>query len=225
MEEFWTPLWLSTKLALYTTVMLLILCVPILYGLSMHRFWGRKLIKALVAMPLILPPSVLGFYFLLAFRPDGLIGSLWQHLFEVRLAFSFQGVLIASVIFSFPFMINPILSALENLPSSLTQASYSLGKSNWTTFIKVLIPNVKPSILSACVLTFAHTIGEFGVILMIGGNIPNETRVASIAIFHQMEMMNYDQANHYALILLGFSFVVLLALQWIQKNPTRPILC
>ncbi|MBU2913182.1 molybdate ABC transporter permease subunit [Reichenbachiella agariperforans] len=225
MEEFWHPLLLSGKLAIYTTAILFLVIAPILYVLSMYHFIGKKLIKAIVALPLILPPSVLGFYLLLAFSPSGIIGQAWNQVFNTRLAFSFQGILIASVIFSFPFMINPILSAIEGLPITLTQASYSLGKSRWHTFVRVLLPNVKPSILSACVLTFAHTIGEFGVILMIGGNIPKETRVASMAIYHQLEMMNYDIANQYAIILVIFSFVVLLGLQLLQKNPTRPILC
>ncbi|UXP31118.1 molybdate ABC transporter permease subunit [Reichenbachiella agarivorans] len=225
MEEFWNPLWLSARLAGYTTGILLLISTPIIYCLCMYHFAGKKVIKAMVALPLILPPSVLGFYFLLAFSPAGKFGVFWQQIFDSRLAFSFHGILIASVVFSFPFMINPILSALENLPISLTQASYSLGVTKWSTFTRVLIPNVKPSILSAIILTFAHTIGEFGVILMIGGNIPKETRVASIAIFHELEMMNYQTANQYALILLGFSFLVLLGLQLTQKNPTRPILC
>ncbi|MCV9386410.1 molybdate ABC transporter permease subunit [Reichenbachiella ulvae] len=225
MDAFWSPLLLSGKLALYTTGILLLVSAPILFALSMYHFWGKPLVKSLVALPLILPPSVLGFYFLLAFRPDSLIGRIWESVFDSRLAFSFQGILIASVVFSFPFMVNPILSAIENLPVSMTQAAYTLGQSRWDTFRRVLLPNVRPSIVSACLLSFAHTIGEFGVILMIGGNIPDETRVASIAIFHELEMMNYDSANQYALILLGFSFTILVVLQLLQKSPTRPILC
>lgn len=225
MEDFWTPLWLSTKLALITTAILFVLAVPITYGLSMKKFIGKSFVKAFIALPLILPPSVLGFYLLLAFQPNSTLGTLWNQLFDARLAFSFQGILIGSVIFSLPFMVNPILSAIENLPHHLIEASFSLGKTRWQTFKKVLLPNVRPSIISAAILTFAHTIGEFGVILMIGGNIPGETRVASIAIFHELESMNYEMANQYAAVLLGFSFVVLLLVQLIQKNPTRPIIC
>lgn len=219
------PLWLSAKLALITTGLLFIIAIPVIYVLSMIQFRGKAIIKALVALPLILPPSVLGFYLLLAFQPNSGFGSFWTTLFDSRLAFSFQGILIASIIFSFPFMINPILSAIENLPTNLKMASYSLGKSKWQTFIKVLLPNAKPSIFSAAILTFAHTIGEFGVILMIGGNIPGETRVASIAIFHELESMQYELANQYAMILLGFSFVILLLVQLVQKNPTQSIVC
>lgn len=225
MEDFWTPLWLSCKLAIITTLFLLGLAIPVVYGLSMKRFTGQPFLKAIIALPLILPPSVLGFYLLLAFQPDGTMGTWWHMAFDTRLAFSFEGILIASVIFSFPFMINPILSAIENLPHHLSEASFSLGKSKWQTFFQVLLPNARPSIVSAAILTFAHTIGEFGVILMIGGNIPNETRVASIAIFHELESMNYELANQYAMVLLGFSFAVLLLVQLIQKNPTRPIIC
>jgi len=225
MEEFWTPLWLSSKLALITTIALFALALPVVYGLSMKRFFGQSILKIIIALPLILPPSVLGFYLLLAFQPNGKFGQFWNLLFDTRLAFSFEGILIASIIFSLPFMINPILSAIENLPYHLSEASFSLGKTKWQTFYRVLLPNVRPSIISAAILTFAHTIGEFGVILMIGGNIPGETRVASIAIFHELESMNYEMANQYAGVLLGFSFVVLFLVQFIQKNPTRPVVC
>lgn len=219
------PLFLSGKLAVVTTFLLFGIAIPITYALSMKRFVGRKILKALVALPLVLPPSVLGYYLLIAFRPKGLMGGLWMNLFDQRLAFSFEGILIASVIFSFPFMINPILSALESLPHHLMEASFSLGKTKWQTFYKILLPNIKPTILSAAILTFAHTIGEFGVILMIGGNLPGETRVASIAIFHELESMNYEMANQYAGVLLLFSITILLLVQLIQKNTTRPILC
>lgn len=225
MEGFWLPLWLSVKLAFLTTTILFIIAVPIVYLLKMIPFRGKSVVKALIALPLVLPPSVLGYYLLLAFRPDSFAGTLWANLFNLRLAFSFEGLLIASVIFSFPFMINPINSALENLSPYLTEASLNLGKSKWKTFINVLLPNVKPSILSAVILSFAHTIGEFGVILMIGGNIPGETRVASIALYHELEAMNYDLANQYALVLLAFSFVVLLIAQLLHRKPTPQIIC
>ncbi|MEP2024963.1 MAG: molybdate ABC transporter permease subunit [Reichenbachiella sp.] len=225
MEDFLTPLWLSCKLAFITTFSLFIIAVPIVYGLSMKKFFAQSIVKVIIALPLILPPSVLGFYLLIALQPNSYLGSFWNMVFDARLAFSFEGILIGSIIFSLPFMVNPILSAIENLPHHLSEASYSLGKTKWQTFHKVLLPNIRPSIISAAILTFAHTIGEFGVILMIGGNIPGETRVASIAIFHELESMNYDMANQYAAVLLVFSFVVLLLVQFIHKNPTRPIIC
>lgn len=224
-ESFWLPLWLSAKLALFTTGLLFAVGLPLTYGLSAFNFKLKPIVKSLITLPIILPPSVMGFYLLVAFNPQSIVGQFWETIFDVRLAFSFTGILIASVIFSLPFMINPILSAIENLPTNMTEASFSLGKSKWETFKHVWLPNVKPSIISASILTFAHTIGEFGVILMIGGNIPGETRVASIAIFHELEAMNYDNANLYALILLLFSFLILVAVQMIQKQPTKPIIC
>ncbi len=139
-------------------------------------------------------------------------------LFDIQLAFSFEGILLGSIVFSLPFMVNPIVSALESLPSSLKEASYTLGKSGFTTYTKVLLPNIKQAIITAIIMTFAHTIGEFGVILMIGGNIPGETRVASLAIYHELEALNYDVADSYSLILLIFSLSVLLIVYFFQKK-------
>ena len=205
MQGFWEPFFLSIELASYTSVILFTIAIPLCYLLTMYSFHGQSLIRAIITIPLILPPSVLGYYLLVAFRPNSWLGQTWQSLFDSRLAFSFQGILIGSMIFSFPFMVNPILAAIDNLPRNLQHAAFSLGKSKWTTFVKVLLPNTKSAIITATILTFAHTIGEFGVILMIGGNIPKETRVASMAIYHELESMNYEMANQYALILLGFS--------------------
>ncbi len=225
MDGFGEPLLLSLRLAFFTTVILLLISFPIGYGMVMKSFRGKSLIKSIFTLPLVLPPSVLGYYLLIAFRPNSLLGSFWNTVFDSRLAFSFEGILIASVIFCFPFMVSPVIASLENLPENLTQASYSLGKSKWHTFTRVLMPNIKPTIISSTVLTFAHTIGEFGVILMIGGNIPGETKVASIAVYHELEAMNYDRAGSYALILLAFSFVVIFAVQLIQKQSSRPVIC
>jgi molybdate transport system permease protein len=162
-------------------------------------------------MPLVLPPSVLGFYLLLAFSPQHGVGKWLQQAFNIQFVFSFQGLVLASVIYSMPFMIGPIKSALQQLPPSLSQASYSLGKTRWQTFVKVLLPNIKPSLLTAVVLTFAHTLGEFGVVLMIGGNIPNVTRVASIAVYDSVEQMDYGAANTYSLILFAITFLLVIS--------------
>jgi len=169
-------------------------------------------------MPLVLPPSVLGYYLLISFQQDAFLGKWFGVLFDIQLAFSFEGILLGSIVFSLPFMINPVVSALETLPSSLKEASFTLGKSGFTTYTKVLLPNIKPAILTAIIMTFAHTIGEFGVILMIGGNIPSETRVASLAIYHELEALNYDIADSYSLILLSFSLSVLLIVYFFQKK-------
>jgi molybdate transport system permease protein len=216
------PLWLSFKLAAITTLCLLIVGVPLAAGIAKSRSKLRPFIEALISMPLVLPPSVLGFYFLLAFSPQSALGKMLESLFNIRLVFTFPGLVIGSVIYSLPFMVQPITAGLESLPGSLREASRTLGKSEWITFTKVLLPNIKPSLLSAIVLTFAHTLGEFGVVLMIGGNIPGVTRVASIAIFDEVALLNFKVAHIYAATLILVSFCILLAVyfsnQRLQKN-------
>jgi molybdate transport system permease protein len=205
------PIFLTLKLAGITTLFLLVIGLPVAWWLSKGRSIGKIIIEALVTMPLVLPPSVLGFYLLLAFSPQHGVGKWMQHAFNVQFVFSFQGLVLASVIYSMPFMIGPIKSTLQQLPVSLSQASYSLGKSKWQTFVHVLIPNIMPSLLTAVVLTFAHTLGEFGVVLMIGGNIPGVTRVASIAVYDAVEQMDYTAANNYSLVLFAFTFILVVA--------------
>jgi len=218
MDQFMAPLWLSLRLAIYTTLVLALVGGLAGYFLHMFSFRGKSLIRALIALPLVLPPTVLGYYLLVAMQPDSPMGSTLERLFGIRMVFSFQGILLGSIVFSLPFMVSPILSGLDALPRSLREASFTLGKTRLQTFFKVLLPNIKGSLFAATIMTFAHTIGEFGVVLMIGGNIPGETRVASIAIFHEMEAMNYDRANEYALVLLGFSLAIIFVVQWLQKR-------
>ncbi len=206
-----TPIWLTLKLATVTTALLLIIGLPIAWWLSKGRSFFKIILEAIITMPLVLPPSVLGFYLLMAFSPQHGIGKWLQQIFDVQFVFSFKGLVLASVIYSMPFMIGPIKSALQQLPVSLSQASYSLGKSKWQTFIYVMLPNIKPPLLTAIVLTFAHTLGEFGVVLMIGGNIPNVTRVASIAVYDSVEQMDYSTANIYSLILFSITFILVVA--------------
>jgi molybdate transport system permease protein len=172
-------------------------------------------------MPLVLPPSVLGFYLLLAFSPNNAFGKFIDQWFGVRLAFSFEGLVIASVIFSLPFMVHPVQSGFQSLPPSLSEAAYTLGKSRLVTFFRVLLPNIKPSLLAGAVLAYAHTIGEFGVVLMIGGNLPGETRVASIAIYDEVESLNYATANFYAIVLFAICFAILLAVYVFNKRMLR----
>ncbi|MGK7396574.1 MAG: molybdate ABC transporter permease subunit [Candidatus Cyclobacteriaceae bacterium M3_2C_046] len=212
----WEPFWLSLKLAIYTTTSLFVLGLLLVYLLHFFSFKLKPVLKALVSLPLVLPPSVIGYYLLLSFNPNGFLGSFFQGLFNIRLAFSFTGLVVASIIFSLPFMINPILSGLENLPKSLQEAAFILGKSRWITFVKVLLPNIRSSVMVALVMTFAHTIGEFGVVLIIGGNIPGQTRVASVAIYNEIEALNYASADLYSIILLLFSFFILLSVYIIQ---------
>ena len=206
-----TPIYLTLKLAAITTLLLLAIGLPVAWWLSRGRSFFKIVLEAIITMPLVLPPSVLGFYLLLAFSPQHGIGLWLQKTFDLQFVFSFKGLVLASIIYSMPFMIGPIKSALQQLPASLSQASYSLGKSRWQTFIKVLLPNIKPSLLTAIVLTFAHTLGEFGVVLMIGGNIPGVTRVASIAVYDSVEQMDYHTANAYSLILFAITFVLVIA--------------
>jgi len=206
------PIWLTLKLAFGTTLILFIVAVPLANWLSGKRNIFKTVIEAIVSMPLVLPPTVIGFYLLLAFSPANGFGKWLEQWLNLRLVFSFSGLLIASVIYSLPFMVHPIRSGLSSLPPSLKEAAYSLGKTKWQTLLKVLLPNIKPSLLTAIVLSFAHTVGEFGVVLMIGGNMPGRTRTASIAIYDEVETFNYYNANVYAGILLVLSFVTLLIL-------------
>jgi len=207
----WSPIWLTLRLAAITTGILLVIGLPLAYWLSKGRSIVKIIIEAIITMPLVLPPSVLGFYLLIAFSPQHGVGLWLQQHFNIQFVFSFQGLVLASVIYSMPFMIGPIKSALQQLPASLSQASYTLGKTQLQTFIKVLLPNMRSSLLTAVVLTFAHTLGEFGVVLMIGGNIPNVTRVASIAIYDSVENMDYATANSYSLFLFALTFIIVIA--------------
>lgn len=220
----WTPLILTFKLAAITTGILLILGVPLSYWLSQTKWRGKPILESLVSMPLVLPPTVLGFYMLVAFSPNGTLGSWLIENLGLKLVFSFEGLIFASVIYSLPFMIHPIQAGFSNLPTSLSEASYLLGKSKSHTLFKVLLPNIKPSLISGIVLAFAHTIGEFGVVLMIGGNIPGKTQVASIAIYEEVEMLNYDAANFYSLILFAISFVILLIVYLLNGGYLKGIL-
>jgi molybdate transport system permease protein len=217
----WSPIWLSVKLATITTLLLLLIGLPLAYWLS--RGWSvlRVILEALITMPLVLPPSVLGFYLLIAFSPQHGIGHWLRDTLNVQFVFSFPGLILASVIYSLPFMIGPIKSALQQLPASLAQASYTLGKSERETFTHVLLPNIKSSVLTAMVMTFAHTLGEFGVVLMIGGNIPGVTKVASIAIYDSVESMDYRTANNYSLLLFAFTFIMVTAVFIFNRHKAK----
>ena len=207
-----TPLWLTLKLAFFTTLILFFVAIPLANWLSNRKTIFKTIAEVIVSMPLVLPPSVIGFYMLLAFSPGNSFGAFLEKMFDIRLVFSFEGLLIASVIYSLPFMVHPIQSGLSSLSPSLKEASYSLGKAKRETLFKVLLPNIKSSLLTGIVLTFAHTVGEFGVVLMIGGNIPGKTRTASVAIYDEVEAFNYHNANVYAIILLALSFIILFIL-------------
>ena len=206
----WAPFVLTFKLAAVTTALLFLMSVPLAYWLTYSRYKIKYVVEVLVSLPLILPPSVLGFYLLLAFSPQNAFGKFLEQYFDLRLVFTFEGLVIASILYSLPFMVQPIHGGLKMLPSSLLEASYTLGKGRLTTLFKVLLPNIRTSLITGIVLSFAHTVGEFGVVLMVGGNIPGETRVISIALYDEVEAMNYGKANLYAITLLLFAFLTLL---------------
>lgn len=221
MDSLWRPLFLSLQLATVTSLLLLFLGVFIAYFIFFYTKRTTALFKSIISLPLVLPPTVLGYYLLVAFQPGHPLGKI---LGGRPLAFSFTGLVVGSLIFSLPFMMNPVFSALENLPDSLKEAAFTLGKSKSTTFYRVIVPNIRPSILIGAVMSFAHTIGEFGVVLMIGGNIPGKTRVASIAVYNEVEKMDYAAANLYAAVLLLFSLVVLFALYSYQQRKSIRLL-
>jgi molybdate transport system permease protein len=214
----WTPIWLSLKLSFVTTLILLLLGLPVAYWLSRSSSVPKLVIEAIITMPLVLPPSVLGFYLLLSFSPQNALGKWLHETFNIQVVFSFGGLILASVLYSLPFMINPVKSAFTQLPHSMAEASYTMGKSERQTLFQVLIPNIKSSILTASVLTFAHTLGEFGVVLMIGGNIPGVTKVASIAIYDSVERMDYASANNYSLVLFSITFVIVIAVFMLNRK-------
>ncbi|MBB5637989.1 molybdate transport system permease protein [Pedobacter cryoconitis] len=217
----WTPIWLSLKLAACTTLILFLIGIPLAYWLSRRHSLAKVVIEAMLTMPLVLPPSVLGFYLLLTFSPNSLLGS-WLHThFNISLVFSFEGLVVASVIYSLPFMVSPVKSALAHLPVSLAEASYTMGKSKLETFYSIQLPNIKSSLWTATVLTFAHTLGEFGVVLMIGGKLDGVTKVASIAIYDAVDNNQYHEANLYSLVLFAITFVIVILVFIFNRNSAR----
>lgn len=217
----WTPIWLSIKLASITTLILLIIGIPLAYWLSRRSSIFKVIIEAILTMPLVLPPSVLGFYLLLSFSPNSALGHWLLEYFNLSLVFSFEGLVVASVIYSLPFMISPVKSALVHLPPSLAEASYTMGKSRFETFYRVSLPNIKSSLWTATVLTFAHTLGEFGVVLMIGGKLEGITKVASIAIYDAVDNNQYKEANQYSAVLFAITFVLVILVFIFNRNSTK----
>ena len=212
------PFLLSFKLAFFTTLILLIIGIPIAWKLSKTKSKLKPFIESIIALPIVLPPSVLGFYLLIFFSPNSILGKFLLEHFNLKLLFSFEGLIVGSVIYSMPFMIQPLQGAFEKIPKNIIEASYLCGKGEIETLFKVVIPNIKPSLISAIVITFAHTVGEFGVVLMIGGSIPNETRVASVAIYDFVEELNYKNAHIYSLIMLIISFLVLFLIYFFKQR-------
>jgi molybdate transport system permease protein len=217
-----TPFILSFKLAFVTTVILFFISMPLAWYLSQTRSKVKPLLEAITALPIVLPPSVLGFYILWALSQNSALGVFLEENFGIQLVFNFSGLVVASCFYSLPFMVQPLQSGFESLNKNMLEASYISGKSKLTTIFKVALPNMKPALLTAIIVTFAHTVGEFGVVLMVGGSIPGETKVASVAIYEMVEIMDYSSAHIYSIIMLVMSFVVLLSVYiFNQKHSKR----
>jgi molybdate transport system permease protein len=210
----WQAIWLSVRLAFCTTAVLLVIGLPLAYWLTFSKYRWKFLVEAVVALPLVLPPTVLGFYVLLAIGPRSPVGALYAKLTGGMLPFSFQGLLVASVLYSLPFTVQPVASA----DRKLIEASWTLGISRAATFRRVIIPLARGGIAAGAILSFAHTMGEFGVVLMVGGNIAGVTRTVSISIYDQVQALDYAAAGATSLFLLGFSFVVLALAYALQRR-------
>jgi len=215
----WQALGLSVRLAAVVSIILILVAVPLAYWLAVTRFRGRFLIEAAVSLPLILPPTVLGFYLLTTLGAQSPIGRWWTNWTGHGLAFSFEGLVIASLFYSLPFAVQPLAASFSQLNPSLREASAVLGASPLRTFLRITLPLSMEGLLSALVLTFAHTIGEFGVVLMVGGNIPGVTRTVSIAIYDAVQTFRYDEARSTAFGLLLLSFALLAAVYGIRRRP------
>ncbi|MBB1074951.1 molybdate ABC transporter permease subunit [Rhodoferax sp. 4810] len=216
-------IWLTLRLASIVTLILLLVGTPIAWWLARSKAWWKAPVGAVVALPLVLPPSVLGFYLLLAMGPNGLVGQLTQSLGLGTLPFTFWGLVIASVFYSLPFMVQPLQTAFEAIGERPMEVAATLRASPLDAFFTVAVPLARPGFLTASILTFAHTVGEFGVVLMIGGNIPGITRVASVQIYDHVEAMEYSDAHRLSAVMLVFSFVVLLALYTRRPKPARGV--
>ncbi len=205
-------IWLTLKLATVVTLLLLLIGTPIAWWLANTRSRWKNPVSALVALPIVLPPSVIGFYLLVFMGPNGPLGHLTQTLGLGTLPFTFEGLVLASLVYSLPFVVQPIQNAIEALGQRPLEVAATLRASPLDTFFSVVLPQARPGLLTAAVLGFAHTVGEFGVVLMIGGNIPGETRVVSVQIYDHVEALDYSSAHELSLLMVGFSFMVLLLL-------------
>ena len=214
-----SPLYLSLYIAFISTLFLIILSLPISWWLSQTKnIIIKRIIETFIALPLVLPPTILGFYLILLFNPNSLIGKIWLYTFGSNLIFSISGLILGSIIYSLPFAIQPIQIAFEKIEKNILEQTYILQLSKITAFIKVIIPLSKNGIMTAFILCFAHTLGEFGVVLMIGGNIPGKTQVISIAIYESVELLDYYSTHILSLIVLIISFIILLILFNINKK-------
>jgi molybdate transport system permease protein len=221
-EKRMEALWLSMKLATCVAAILLLIGMPVAYWLAYSGWRGKFLLESLVALPLVLPPTVLGFYALVAMGPRGPLGKLWIALFGHGLAFTFTGLILASVLYSFPFAVQPLIVSFEGVDRKLLDASAVLGAGSWRTFWRVIFPLSLPGVITAAVLSFAHTLGEFGVVLMVGGDLAGVTRTVSIDIYDHVQSLQYAEANGMALVLLAISFCVLSVVYAVNRRVWTP---
>jgi len=221
----WEPFVLSFKLAAITSAILFVLALPLAWFLSQTKSKIKPVLETLTALPIVLPPSVLGFYILWALSYNSPIGAFFEETFGIKLVFSFTGLVVASCFYSFPFMVQPLQNGFESVNPNMLEASYIAGKGTLETLFRVVLPNMKPAIMSAVVITFAHTVGEFGVVLMVGGSISGETKVASVAIYEMVEILDYKTAHIYSALMVALSFTILLFVYIFnhqQKNRLLP---
>jgi molybdate transport system permease protein len=215
----WQAIWLSVKLAAIVSAILLVVSLPLAYWLTVSRRRWTFLVEAVVALPLVLPPTVLGFYVLVAIGSRSPIGRLWMDWTGRGLAFTFEALIVASVLFSLPFAVQPIAASFAQVDATLREASATLGASTMRTFFRITLPLSIEGVIAGLVLSFAHTLGEFGVVLMVGGNLPGVTRTVSIAIYDHVQALQYREANQTALVLLAFSFLTLVAVYGLRRKP------
>ena len=215
----WQAIWLTVRLAALVSAILLVIAIPLARWLAFSRRRWVFLVESVVSLPLVLPPTVLGFYLLVAMGTRSPFGRWWAGLTGEPLAFTFEGLVIASVFYSLPFAVQPIAAAFSQVDASLREASATMGASPWRTFTRVTLPLSMQGVLAGGVLSFAHTVGEFGVVLMVGGNLPGITRTVSIAIYDDVQALQYDSANRTALLLLAFSLFVLLTVYGLRRRP------
>jgi molybdate transport system permease protein len=213
---------LSLRLACTVSALLLFFSLPLAYWLAFTRWRGKFLVESIVALPIVLPPTVLGFYALIALGPHGMLGRLWQTLFGHSLAFTFTGLVLASMLYSLPFAVQPLVASFESLDRRLLDASSLLGASRTRAFVQIILPLAWPGVITALVLSFAHTLGEFGVVLMVGGNLAGITRTVSIDIYDRVQALDYTGAHQTALLLLLISFVVLSVVYGINRRVWLP---
>lgn len=217
-SELWISLWLTIRLAAVVTVLLLVISVALGYWFSVSSWRGMMLVETLVNMPIVLPPTVIGFYLLALFAPDEPLGRLWLSITGTTLSFTFWGLVVGSILYSLPYAVQPVTAAFRSVERSHVDAAISMGATPWRAFWRITIPLSRRGLLTGAILAFAHTIGEFGVVVMLGGSIPGETRVASIALYDEVQKLNYPTAHTFAALLLVISFVLLFLLGLLQKG-------